>query len=96
MKKVVWSGVVLMSCLAVAGTAIAADGVQKPRQRIQQRLDKRFKVLDTNHDGGIARDEWKGRQKAFDRLDANHDSVLSPRELQRGLRKVAVARARRR
>jgi Ca2+-binding EF-hand superfamily protein len=94
MKKVVWSGVVLMSCLAVAGTAIAADG-QKPRQRVQQRLDKRFKALDTNHDGVIARDEWKLRPKAFDRLDANHDNVLSPQELQRGLRKAAP-RARRR
>ena len=95
MKKVVWSGVVLMTCLAVAGTAIAAGGVQKPRQQVQQRLDRRFKALDTNHDGGISRDEWKRRPKAFDRLDANHDNVLSPQELQRGLRKAA-ARARRR
>ena len=96
MKKVVWSGVVLMSCLAVAGTAIAADGLQKPRQRVQQRLDKRFKALDANHDGGISRNEWKGRPKAFDRLDANHDNVLSPKELQRGLRRAAVVKARRR
>jgi len=95
MKKVVWSGVVLMSCLAVAGTAIAADSVQKPRQRVQQRVDNQFKKLDTNHDGAISRDEWKGRPKAFDRLDANHDNVLSPQELQRGLRKVAKARRRR-
>ena len=96
MKKVVWSGVVLMSCLTVAGTAIAADGLQKPRQRVQQRLEKRFKALDANHDGGISREEWKGRPKAFDRLDANHDNVLSSQELQRGLRKRAAARARRR
>jgi Ca2+-binding EF-hand superfamily protein len=95
MKKVVWSGVVLMTCLAVTGTAMAADGVQKPRQRVQQRLDKQFKALDANHDGGISRDEWKGRAKAFDRLDANHDNVLNLQELQRGMAKVAKARRRR-
>jgi len=93
MKKVVWSGVILMTCLAVTSTALAADSFQKPRLRVQQRLDKHFKALDRNHDGGISRDEWKGRAKAFDRLDANRDSVLSPRELQRAMRKAAARRA---
>lgn len=94
MKKVVWSGAVLIACLAVTGTAAAADGGQRPRQRVQQRLDKRFKALDTNHDGSLSREEWKGRAKAFDRLDANHDNVLSPAELQRGARKAARRRKR--
>ena len=94
MKKVVWSGVVLLTCLAVTGTALASDGVQKPRPRLQQRLEKRFKTLDANHDGGLSREEWKRRPKAFDRLDANHDNVLSREELQRALRKHAKARRR--
>src|SRR5260221_4987202 len=95
MKKVVWSGVVLMTCLAFTGTAMAAGGVQKPVKRVQPKIDKRFKALDTNHDGGISRDEWKGRPKAFDRLDANHDGVLSLQELQRGVHKAAKVRRRR-
>ncbi len=91
MKKVVWSGVIVMTCLAVTGTATAADSVQKPRPRVQQRLAKQLRALDRNHDGGISRDEWKGRPKAFDRVDANHDGVLSQQELRRVIRK-AVAR----
>jgi Ca2+-binding EF-hand superfamily protein len=94
MKKVVWSGLAVMACLAVAGTAVAADGVQKPRRRAQQRLEQRFKAMDKDGNGVISKDEWKGRPKAFDRLDANHDNVLSPQELRRGARKVAHPRKR--
>lgn len=94
MKKAVWSGVVLLTCLAVTGTALASEGGQKPRPRLQQRLEKRFKALDANHDGALSREEWKRRPKAFDRLDTNHDNVLSPQELQRGLRRLAKARRR--
>jgi Ca2+-binding EF-hand superfamily protein len=94
MKKAVWSGVVLMTCLAFTGTAMASDA-QKPRQRAAQRqIAKRFKAMDANHDGTISRDEWKGRPKAFDRLDANHDNALTPQELQRGARKAGKIRRR--
>ena len=89
----IWSSVMVMT-LAVTGTAMASDGAQKPRQRAQGRVGKQFKTLDANHDGGISRNEWKGRPKAFDRLDANHDNVLSLQELQRGLRKAAGRRGR--
>jgi Ca2+-binding EF-hand superfamily protein len=92
MKKVVWSGVILMTCLAVSVPAMAAGRGQKRQSRVQQRIEKRFKALDTNHDGGISRDEWKGRTKAFDRLDANRDNVLSPQELQRAVRRAARRR----
>ena len=39
MKKVVWCGVVLMACLAVPASAMAASGEQQPR-RAQKKLDK--------------------------------------------------------
>ena len=96
MKKVVWSGVVLMTCLATAGTALAAGVVQKPRQRMAARLEARFKALDTNHDGAISREEWTRRPKAFDRLDADHNNLVTPEELRTAVRRaVARRRARR-
>jgi Ca2+-binding EF-hand superfamily protein len=66
---------------------MAAESQQKPRPRVQQRLDAQFKKLDANKDGSISRDEWKGRPKAFDRLDANHDGKLD--EADRGARQKA-------
>ena len=94
MKRAIWFGVMVMTCLAVAGTAMASDNAQKPRQRAQGKVDRQFKALDANHDVGISRSEWKGRPQAFDRLDANKDNVLSLQELQRGIRKAAGRRAR--
>ncbi len=36
---------------------------------------------DANHDGVLSRQEWKGSQEDFNRLDLNRDNVLSQREL---------------
>jgi Ca2+-binding EF-hand superfamily protein len=36
--------------------------------------------MDTNNDGVISREEWKGRPKAFDRLDQNKDGSISREE----------------
>jgi Ca2+-binding EF-hand superfamily protein len=90
MKKAVWAGVVVATCVALTGSAMAAEGAQKPQKKAQNRLEAQFKKLDANHDGAISRDEWKGRAKAFDRLDADHNGSLSPKELER------VAKARKR
>ena len=82
MKRAGWAGVVLAACVAFTGSAMAAEGVQKPQKSSQNRLEAKFKKLDTNHDGAISRDEWKGRPKAFDRLDTDHNGSLSPKELE--------------
>jgi Ca2+-binding EF-hand superfamily protein len=83
MKKAVWAGVVLATCVAFTGSAMAAEGGQKPQKKAEKRLAAHFKKLDVNHDGTISRDEWKGRPKAFDRLDADHNGSLSPKEIER-------------
>lgn len=43
----------------------------------------RFVNFDRNNDGVISRTEWRENLKMFDRLDANHDGLLSPAELAR-------------
>ena len=42
---------------------------------------KFMQKMDTNADGKIARDEWKGKPEGFDKLDADKDSFLTQAEL---------------
>ena len=88
MKKAVWSGVLLMAALAVAGSDVAAQSTRQPPEKAQKRLAARLKKLDANQDGSISREEWKGRPKAFDRLDVDHNGTVTVQELQRVARKA--------
>jgi Ca2+-binding EF-hand superfamily protein len=40
-----------------------------------------LKKMDTDADGNISRSEWKGKEEMFNRLDANHDGMLTRDEL---------------
>jgi hypothetical protein len=40
----------------------------------------RFAVVDVNHDGWLARSEWRGSEAGFNRLDTNGDNRLSHTE----------------
>ena len=40
-----------------------------------------LKEMDTDADGNISRSEWKGKEEMFNRLDANHDGLLTREEL---------------
>jgi Ca2+-binding EF-hand superfamily protein len=44
--------------------------------------DDRFANLDHNRDGRISRDEWHATAASFDRLDDNHDGVLTRAEME--------------
>jgi hypothetical protein len=44
----------------------------------------RFYGLDTNRDGRITRDEWRGNQNSFNQHDWNGDGVLSGIEVTPG------------
>ena len=47
----------------------------------------RFRRMDTNSDGQIPRNEWRGNPQSFQNFDWNNDGVLSGDE-------VSVARRR--
>ncbi len=40
----------------------------------------RLKKMDTNNDGQISRDEWKGKPQVFDRVDRNNDGSIGREE----------------
>ena len=69
--------IAILSASAVAQTSIQpgqpGQGARKGRHML-----KRF---DANGDGQISRDEWKGKPQAFDRLDRDHNDVITADEL---------------
>jgi Ca2+-binding EF-hand superfamily protein len=45
-----------------------------------ERSAARFRTLDTNNDGRVTHDEWRGSAAVFSALDANRDGVLTRSE----------------
>jgi Ca2+-binding EF-hand superfamily protein len=56
--------------LAIEGTG----PIESPRE-------ERFEALDTNNDGRIVRNEWRGRPERFDVLDRNNNGVVTRDEM---------------
>src|SRR5215510_9912860 len=50
-------------------------------QRDDDRTQMRFREMDTDNDGVITRDEWRGSAQSFREHDTNHDGVLSGDEV---------------
>ncbi len=69
--------------VAMAGLVVAQDPQQKPpaAKRNGQMNAKKLQQMDADSDGQVARAEWTGRPKGFDRLDANGDDVLAREEI---------------
>jgi Ca2+-binding EF-hand superfamily protein len=55
----------------------------RPARGIRGRTGMSGPQMDTNQDGKISRDEWKGPADAFNRIDANADGYLTPDEAPR-------------
>jgi Ca2+-binding EF-hand superfamily protein len=64
---------------AIVGTTPRPAPAPRTTSIRTERDEVLFARRDTNHDGRITRDEWPDRA-AFDRLDKNHDNVISPYE----------------
>ncbi|MBO0725225.1 MAG: EF-hand domain-containing protein [Blastocatellia bacterium] len=69
--------------------AQAPQGQPSPRRRGGFNVDKRMKRMDTNNDGVISRDEWKGKPEGFDKIDKNGDGSLTREELEAAARRQA-------
>ena len=69
--------------LLVGGTALADHGKDGKRAGMGERRAKRMAKFDSNKDGKLNQNERAAMAKAkFDRLDKNHDGVLSFDEAQ--------------
>ena len=52
---------------------------------LSQATDTLFGIYDGNGDGQITREEWLGADAVFDALDADHDGLITIKELRSGL-----------
>src|SRR5512132_3984217 len=81
---------VLASALAAPVSALAQGrgrGLEKKAERQEQNDNRRdgkemrFRGMDTDNDGVITREEWRGNDESFRQHDTNHDGVLSGDEV---------------
>src|SRR5436190_5332840 len=81
-----------LAALAIAAIVVApaaADaqgrgrGQEKKADQQEQNANRqmRFRGMDTDNDGVITRDEWRGSDESFRQHDTNHDGVLSGDEV---------------
>jgi hypothetical protein len=68
-------------CQATSPVVTTAEAQARPVNRI------RFIEMDTNNDGQITRQEWKGSARSFDVHDWNGDGILSGEEVRVGGRR---------
>jgi hypothetical protein len=61
------------------------EGRQEGRQGGRQG-GRKIERMDTNQDGKISRDEWRGDAEVFKRLDTDNDGLLSREDIQSQMR----------
>ena len=67
--------------LAVAICVALPAGAAAQSMNNQRTVDPRLKGMDTNGDGAVTRQEWRGSDRAFRNHDWNNDNVLSGDEM---------------
>jgi hypothetical protein len=54
-----------------------------PPIRVGENADQLMQRLDSNHDGKMSAEEWRSPELAkFNKVDANHDGIVTPAEIQ--------------
>jgi Ca2+-binding EF-hand superfamily protein len=76
---------VMKSAILAAGLSLALVAPAAA----QGRSNMRFSGMDTNHDGVITRDEWRGSEQSFRNHDWNGDGRLSGDEVRPGAQRPA-------
>jgi Ca2+-binding EF-hand superfamily protein len=64
-----------------SGVRYCAPNERNNQNQVSQISSMRFRRMDANNDGKIARDEWRGNPRAFQNYDWNNDGVLSGEEV---------------
>ncbi len=75
-------GTVLLAGFCAGALAVPAGSAQT--RQSQSREQMRFRAMDTNGDGRISRDEWRGSDRSFRVHDWNGDGILSGNEVNPG------------
>ena len=71
--------------VSLFGPSTVAEASAEPQRGQQrQRENMRFQGMDTNGDGRITRDEWRGNGRSFRNHDWNNDGMLSGDEIRTG------------
>ena len=79
----------LLSISAVVlGTQVAAAQPGQERKQARAEARQRFAEMDSNGDGTISREEWRGSLQSFRVHDWNRDGVLSGNELRDAVRQT--------
>ena len=71
---------ICLTALILSTAVFAQDQTSPQTQRNGRRHGGKLKKMDTNQDGQITRDEWKGRDRGFQKADQNNDGVISHEE----------------
>ncbi len=61
--------------------------LQRVKEKGREWGEQRWKEADTNKDGKISRDEFRGPPQVFDKLDANKDGFLTQDEVKERMKK---------
>ena len=67
---------------------VAPDQTGQQKQRNSRHHGGKITKMDTNHDGQITREEWKGRDRGFQKADQNNDGIISRQETRNGRRQL--------
>lgn len=70
---------IVTTCLVALALTVSAFSQNPPAKRRGGRPpgSGKLKRMDTNQDGAISRDEWKGKPRGFERVDRNNDGSIS-------------------